>query len=117
MKNQKGLTLVELLATLVILALVLGIIIPNVSKSVRNKKHEITNYQEKIIEEATESYITDEINNNNNLECATKNISVNTLIENGYLDDDYDKFKSQQVKVECIKKSDNDIYKYTLIKS
>lgn len=116
MKNQKGLTLVELLATLVVLALISGIIISNVAGSVREKKAEVSSYQKKLIEEASESYMANEINDNN-IDCVEKTVTVGELIDNGYLSDDYNKFKDQQVRIECIKKSENNIYKYTLISS
>ena len=105
--NNKGLTLIELLATLLVLAIVATI----VSTNIKNKRNEANEYQENIIKEAAESYVADSINDGNDV--CEKSISVSTLIQDGYLDDEYKKY-GYSVKVTCTTKGTNQIYSYEI---
>lgn len=57
--NDKGFTLVELLAVLVILIAIMGIAIPTISSSLERTKAKQNEARYKILESATEQYVTD----------------------------------------------------------
>lgn len=84
--NNKGFTLVELLAVLVILIAISSIAIPAISSSLDRSKGKQTKAKEKLLLSAAELYITDHKNNiASDKSCY---ISVNELIQNDYIDDD-----------------------------
>lgn len=112
MKRQ-GFTLIELLACLAVLAILSGIILSNVYGTSKKKKEEITTYQEKMITDAAEAYMADVIDSTNS-ECSNTNVSVNKLISDGYLSNEYDKFKNNKVVITCTKKDSNNVYTYEL---
>lgn len=60
--NNKGFTLVELLAVLVILVVILRIAIPSLSASMERTKDNQNEARYKIIESAAEQYVTDHKN-------------------------------------------------------
>ena len=66
-----------------------------------------------VIKEAAESYVADSINDAKEV-CETS-ISVSTLIQDGYLDDEYKKY-GYSVKVTCTTKGTNQIYSYEIEK-
>ena len=111
--NNKGLTLIELLATLLVLAIVATIVSTNVTGIIKEKREKTNEYQENIIKEATESYVADSINDGNDV-CGTS-ISISNLIQDGYLDDEYEKY-DYSVKVTCTTKGTNQIYSYDIEK-
>lgn len=79
--NNKGFTLVELLAVLVILIAIMGVAIPSISSSLERTKDKQNKSRIKIIESAAEQYVTDYKNViYNNLKAAGKN-SCHILIE------------------------------------
>lgn len=57
--NNKGFTLVELLAVLVILTAIMGIAIPSISSSLERSKDKQNESRYKILESAAELYVTD----------------------------------------------------------
>ena len=57
--NDKGFTLVELLAVLVILIAIMGIAIPTISSSLERTKDKQNKARYKILESAAEQYVTD----------------------------------------------------------
>ena len=111
--NNKGLTLMELLATLLVLAIIATIVFTNVTGIIKNKRNESNEYQENIIKEAAESYVADSINDAE--EVCGKSISISNLIQDGYLDDEYKKY-DYSVKVTCTDKGTNQIYSYDIEK-
>ena len=86
--NQKGFTLVELLAVLVILAAIMRIAIPSLSSSFERTKDKQNQGRYKMIESAAEQYVTDHKNviyntMGNNVACyiQIKNITLLTSEE------------------------------------
>lgn len=108
--RRKGFTLVELLAVIVIVAVILLIFIPNianiVSKFQNNDKVEML---QKSAISAAKDYVSDNYNSLL-ISCANEtadiNISVNTLINNKYLDnnDDYKGTHKVVVTYDCSKR-------------
>lgn len=88
--NNKGFTLVELLAVLVILIAIMSIAIPSISSSLERSKDKQNTARKQNIEAAAELYITDHKNQiYTKLENDVKNsciIELNVLTDNNYLD-------------------------------
>ena len=114
---NKGFTLVELLATLIIIGLISALVIPSVSKLIKNNKVDMCNSQLENIESATRLWTSDnliymptvqselEVSINDLLE---SNVSVNDeygvlvltvgyLQEEGYIEDVYDATKKENI--------------------
>ena len=100
MKNQKGFTMVELLAVITILAIIMVILIPAVSNISKNTKESILNSKISTIETSASKYGEDNINAfqkcTNALEAGVINkdaykdclVSVDELVALGYLEYD-----------------------------
>ena len=70
--NKKGFTLVELLAVIVVLAIIMIFAIPNVMNSVDDaRKGMFKNYAQKVINSAEQTYQTDILLNNAGKTCYT----------------------------------------------
>lgn len=86
--NQKGFTLVELLAVLVILITIMGIAIPTISSSLERTKAKQNQARYKVLETTAEMYVTDNKNNiYNNLGIANSCYIKISELEN-YIPDD-----------------------------
>ncbi|MGG2109979.1 prepilin-type N-terminal cleavage/methylation domain-containing protein [Lysinibacillus pakistanensis] len=79
LKNQKGLTLIELLAVIVILAIVAAIAVPAIGNIIENSRYNAVKADAINVISAANLYYTD------NPE-ATTNVKVSDLKDNGYLD-------------------------------
>ena len=87
--NNKGFTLVELIAVLVVMITILLIAIPSISSSIERNKGNLADKNEKIIEDAAEIYSDlhmDKILENrfSSGECG---IYISDLIDNGLVDE------------------------------
>ena len=81
--NNKGFTLVELLAVLVILVVIMSIAIPSISSSLERSKGKQEESKHKILESAAELYVTDHRNSITKSSCV---ITLETLLnENGFI--------------------------------
>lgn len=86
--NRKGLTLVELIATLVILSVIALIVTPNIYVSVKDYKEQLHVTQMNSIRDAAKNWAADHINDANfpiNNTFSLK-ITVQELQEGGYID-------------------------------
>jgi type IV pilus assembly protein PilA len=79
LKNQKGLTLVELLAVIVILGVISAIAVPAIGGIITNSKINADAQTETLIKDAAVQYLTA-----TNATTGTS-VSVTTLVTNGYL--------------------------------
>ncbi len=118
MKN-KGFTLTELLAVLIVLGIIATISYPIITKSLSTYKDDLYNSQVSSIISSTESYVTDHIDNIN---CSntgeTTNVLLKDLQSEGYIDNNIKNPKtnvnfSENTKVIVTCKSVNDNYKYS----
>ena len=82
--NNKGFTLVELLAVLVILIAIMSIAIPSISSSLERSKSKQDTAKQKILESAAELYVTD---HKNSITAATCSITTGQLKTGNYIDD------------------------------
>lgn len=83
--NNKGFTLVELLAVLVILVAIMSIAIPSISSSLERSKGKQEESKHKILESAAELYVTDHRNSITKSSCV---ITLETLLNENYIDAD-----------------------------
>lgn len=80
-KNEKGLTLIELLAVIVILAIVSAIAVPSIGGIIENSRYNAVKADAINVLNAANLYFTDEPADSD-----VKNVTVETLKTNGYLD-------------------------------
>lgn len=118
--NNRGLSLVEVLAVIAIVGLLAAILYPSMTKVLSNFKEDTINIQKSSIIEAAESYVADNVGITIFLDdnVQTEEITLKTLYDGGYIDgdfvntitgNDYDLNKSN-VKV----KQENNSYEYTV---
>lgn len=82
-RNQKGLTLIELLAVLVIVGIIAAIAIPAIGNTISNSKSKADTASDQLIQEAAQRYIIDLPAEPTS---TTVTISITTdLVANGYL--------------------------------
>lgn len=88
--NKKAFTLIELLATIVILSIILSIVVINVSDYINDAKEKSYDTLIKSIKTSTELYIADYSNEFPELEVpgSTFDIQINDLVDNEYLTED-----------------------------
>lgn len=124
MKNNRGFTLLELIATLIVLSIVALIAIPNIKENLNEAKQGIKNTQLESIVNSAKSWAVDHIN-----DLPTKNneavyVFLKDLQSGGYIDNelyentDGDKYNDNifvLIKCEVIEANEwnNENYKYT----
>ena len=89
--NNKGFTLVELLAVIVILLAISVIAIPNITASLERNKNKMSESQKKLIASSAELYISENKNTityYSSFVEGTCCLSINTLESTGYLSSD-----------------------------
>lgn len=100
---KKGFTLVELIAVVVLMALIALIVFPNILNSFIEKKQEISNYKKDLIYNATELYMSDKLNTYPQDVGATYCILLSTIDREGKIgveiDDVLDEYDYVRVKI------------------
>lgn len=82
LKNQRGVTLIELLAVIIILGIIAAIAVPSVISNFSDAKKNSDAQTEKIIKEAVQRYLLD---NEVTFTSGTATINISQLVSNGYL--------------------------------
>ena len=113
--NKKGFTLMELLAVIVILAIIFAVAFPSISSSIERSKNKQLNAKIEVIEAAGEVYISD--NNVNDVSLVTlfcDNILTNEEIKDpfndknslcgyvSYRNDGYEWIDTSNTKSNCV---------------
>ena len=120
MKNNKGLTLVELMAVLVIMALLMTLAFPNVSELTNKAKSNYDRTTQILIKSAAKMYVS---NNIQEIETALQNsnthsycLPIGKLIAYEYLDADLKNLDNQSInhKKCIIITKNNEAYQYNL---
>lgn len=117
MKNNKGLTLVELLGVLIVLSLIVMIVTPAVTKDLKDSSVELCYHQLDSLVSASKNWLTDQINDNYN------NIFVNgsfqeqivtgdQLLHQGYVSELEEKYEYVEIKI----KKNGDNYSYEILR-
>ena len=81
-KNQKGLTLVELLAVIVILGVISAIAVPSIGGIIASSKTNADAASVQLLQVTAERFLTDTIPNGNT---TTTSVAVSALVTAGYL--------------------------------
>ncbi len=123
MKNNKGLTLIELVAVLVVLVIIGLIVVPNIFKQIKEYQQQMYQDQVSIIQDAARSFASDHTELLPNLVGNTYNVTVEQLQQGGYLDPDFQNTKTKSpfpptsyVQIRCIVSTEvNYDYSYTYI--
>lgn len=117
MKNNKGLTLVELLGVLVVLGIIVVIVTPSITKNLKASEIELCEHQLDSLVAASQNWLTDKIDTDYN-SMFTNGVFNGALVtgqelfEKGYVDE-FDNEKYKAVKIE-ISKTDNK-YSYEVL--
>lgn len=123
MKNNRGLTLVELIAVLALLAVVALLATPVIFSQITKSREQMYNDQVSMIIEAAHSWASDYIEDLPNTVGGSINVTIEELQQGGYLDVDLQNVKTKQpfeptsyVQIRCIVSTDvNYDYSYTYI--
>ena len=91
---NKGFTLMEMLATIIIVIMIGGIAVPSIINQIANKKEELDNSTKKLIYEATELYMSNNISNYPKLSGNKYCVSIDKLVEAKYLETPIKDFKT-----------------------
>lgn len=120
---KKGFTLVELIATLVVLSLVALIVIPNISKNIKKIKSTLNETQRVAIVEAAQDWAYNNLSslpsNNETIKVYLKTLKdEGYLSENIYKDADKNEFEDNiyvEIKCEVINGDENNSENYKYI--
>ena len=85
LKNQKGMTLIELMAVVVIIGIIVAIAIPLVAGAVNKSRGGADSATDKAVFEATQRYIIDN-ESTYGTKTGDQTINVSVLVSAGYLD-------------------------------
>ena len=117
MKNNKGLTLVELLGVLAVLGIVVAIVTTSVTKNLKTSQVELCHRQLDSLEAASKNWLTDKINNDydemfpdGNFKTVT--VTGDELLLLGYVDQ-FDNPKYKDVEIEISKTGNK--YSYVVL--
>lgn len=119
-KNQKGMTLIELLAVVVILAIIAAVAVPSIGKIIDNSRDDSNRSNALLIINAAKLAIADDENSTVSLKIKSANgATLQELVDAGYLDaipkDPYN--KSQAYASGSYVKKDNTGYSVRLVTS
>ena len=120
MKNEKGFTLIEILAVILLIGIISAIAIPAVSKYLVSSKNTTYSTYEKSMVEAAKNRIINCISNNEQCELPDNDIEqkifLDLLIEEGYLDNmkdpDSHNFCNELISYVSVKDDGNNDYNY-----
>lgn len=85
MKN-KGVTLVELLAVIVVISLIAILVYSNISRTLSDAKEDLSSVQVSSIKESTKLYVSDNVGKNEFFDSDREEVTLATLINEGYIE-------------------------------
>lgn len=117
MKNNKGLTLVELLGVLIVLSLIVMIVTPAVTKDLKDSSVELCYHQLDSLVSASKNWLTDQINDNYNNVFVNGSfqeqiVTGNQLLQQGYVSELEEKYEYVEIKI----KKNGDNYSYEVLR-
>ena len=112
---KKGFTLLEMLGVIILISLLIILVFPNITNTLKNQQSEIDKVSEEVLKQASTLYVQNNQKNyakvNDNKYC----ITVEELINSGYLKDSF-KYNGQDIKeTKKIQVTYNNGYKYELV--
>lgn len=116
MKNNKGLTLVELLGVLIVLSMIVMIVTPVVTKNLKSSRISICKGQLESLVAASENWLTDQINDSYDTlyldgVFQVQIVTGETLLNQGYVSTLEPEYKSVQIEIS----KSGDSYSYTIL--
>lgn len=123
MKNNKGLTLIELLAVFVVLSIVALIVVPTIFNQMKEYREQMFEDQVAIMIDAARSWANDHVEELPTIVDESIGVPIVHLQNNGYLDADFKSVKTNApfssgdyIQIRCITAtSTNYDYAYTYI--
>lgn len=114
---KKGFTILEMLGVIILISLLVILIFPNITNSIKNKQKEIDSISIEILKQASNLYVQNNQKNyakiDNNKYC----ITISELINSGYLKDSF-KYNGEDIKdTKKIQVTYNNGYEYELVDS
>ena len=111
---KKGFTLIELMAAVIIIALVALLTFPNIVSRIKEAKDENKDNVEKVVISSSKKYVNDNIDsfNENNTYC----LSIKTLIDNDYLKEDIVTDEDYNISSYYVKVKYEDDFNYEIVK-
>ena len=94
--NNKGFTLIEALAAVLIVTIISSLVVPTVINQIANKKQDIDNSTKKLIFDATELYMSNNISNYPKLSGNKYCISLDKIVNAGMLEAPIKDFKTNK---------------------
>lgn len=92
--NNKGITLIEIIASLAILAIVSAIVVPNIFNMLKENKAKLYENQIDIIEDASRNWAADYIAELPTVQDEHIDVTMEELQNGGYLDENYESAKT-----------------------
>ena len=114
---KKGFTILEMLGVIVIISLLVILVFPNITNTIKNKQSEIDSVSLEILKQATKLYVQNNqkkyVTTDNNKYC----ITIDELIESGYLKDSFE-YNGEDIRsTKKIQVTYNNGYEYELVDS
>jgi prepilin-type N-terminal cleavage/methylation domain-containing protein len=120
--NNKGITLIELIAVLAILAALAIIVTPRITNILSENRSTLKTIQESSIKEAAEMYVSDKVGEEIFIDEETSStITLQTLVNGGYIDGELknDKTKKEldlnQTTVTVTKENNGYVYSVNMV--
>lgn len=115
MKNNRGLTLIELLGVIIVLSIIAVIVTPTITRNLKKSNTEICYHELDDLITASKNWLTDQINDNYNQLFIDgifqeQRVKASSLLEKGYVNSLNDKYSTIVV---VITKS-GEIYSYSI---
>lgn len=82
LRNQKGITLIELLAVIVIIGIIAAIAVPAIGATIKNSEEKADDASVAIIEDTAIRYAMDK-----EIKTATDTVTIDVLVQEGYLNE------------------------------
>ena len=109
---KKGFTLIELMAAVIIIALVALLTFPNIVSRIKEAKDENKKNIDKIVISASKKYVNDNIEDYN--EDGNYCLAIETLIDNDYLKEDIVNEEDYNIKDSFVEITYDDDFKYEI---
>ncbi len=110
---NKGFTLIELMAVVVIISLIAILTFPNIVNQIEKSKKANTNNIKTVVIEAAKKYVRDNIDEYDRITDSC--LPINTLVENNYIDSDIVSIKDYDMTKKYIKIVKSDSFKYSVV--
>ena len=115
MKNNKGFTLIELMAVVIIIGLIAILTIPNIVNQIKKGKEAINNNINDIVISAAKKYVNDNkndyIKDSENTYC----ILISSLVSNDYIKEDIVNNKQNNIIEKKVKITYNEQFEYNIV--